>query len=309
MRKVWMSVILLFLSASILDAQIVLNTFLKHDSILVGQPNTITFQLTGAEELSAEDIKWKIPADSIASGLEIINSTVATDYNGKKGIAKSIKFRGEKTGFYPIPPIQVRINDLTYESEAKLVAVLSTLANPLQEEIRDLKEGEEIRYTFLDWLMDYGYIIVLLLLLVVLIVFLVKQFNPKPKVEKEVAPVPEVPQKSALEIAQEKIKSLRANESWKTNTTKEYYAELSYILREFIEGEHEINALELSTTEIIRELKSTGFSREILNGSTRLLNLTDLVKFAKQKPSNEESTAILDELEKNILDIHQKRQS
>ena len=77
---------------------------------------------------------------------------------------------------------------------------------------------------------------------------------------------------------------------WQNNKIKEYYSELTEIVRGYIERELKVPALERTTDEIIETLtdfkssQSITTSKETIKKLKELLEESDLVKFAKSKP-------------------------
>lgn len=78
--------------------------------------------------------------------------------------------------------------------------------------------------------------------------------------------------------------------------TKEFYSELADILRRYLDRSFELDTLELTTFEILRDLKKKAFDVGAVEKIKELLENADLVKFAKLIPlksASERMTAIL----------------
>ena len=73
---------------------------------------------------------------------------------------------------------------------------------------------------------------------------------------------------------------------------KEYFLELSEILRQYLERRFEILAVESTTSEIIRSLTSREISPSLLNKIQQVMESADFVKFAKWKPEPSEIVRI-----------------
>ena len=77
---------------------------------------------------------------------------------------------------------------------------------------------------------------------------------------------------------------------WQAGNVKEYHSQLSEIIRRYTENRFEFIALEMTTYEIIEELKSTvNINDEELKDFRILLQRADLAKFAKSKPVDSEN--------------------
>jgi len=88
----------------------------------------------------------------------------------------------------------------------------------------------------------------------------------------------------AHEIAQEKLDTLKEKALWQQGQIKEYQSELTHIIREYLENRFEIRALESTTDEIARDLKDKGLDDGDKKKLSDILQIADLVKFAKAKP-------------------------
>jgi hypothetical protein len=119
---------------------------------------------------------------------------------------------------------------------------------------------------------------------------LIWYFKNKPKVEIVVEEIkPNVP---AHVIALNKLKELRDKKLWQQDEIKQYYIELSDVLREYLEKRYEVKTHEKTTDEIFDGLKRKSITNENRNKLKQLLVLSDLVKFAKERPlprENDES--------------------
>jgi vacuolar-type H+-ATPase subunit I/STV1 len=87
-----------------------------------------------------------------------------------------------------------------------------------------------------------------------------------------------------------KLNELDEKLLWQNNKVKEYYSELTEIVRGYIERELKVPALEQTTDEIVEmlkdfnEAKTINTSKETIKKLKELLQEADLVKFAKSKP-------------------------
>lgn len=93
------------------------------------------------------------------------------------------------------------------------------------------------------------------------------------------------------------LKSLRDQKLWQTGKVKEYYSGLSDITREYIEGQFHVNAVEMTTDEILQEMMKLKFDKQIYDKLKDAMDLSDLVKFAKYSASELENDNAMDEVE------------
>lgn len=124
--------------------------------------------------------------------------------------------------------------------------------------------------------------------------FIYKRIKNKPVEEVYVAPQP------AHEIALNKLKALESKQLWQTGQLKAYQSELTYIVREYLEKRFDVQALESTTAEIIRDLKQEDISSEHKELLADMFSMADMVKFAKATPPLDIQSQLLDKAEKFV---------
>ena len=90
--------------------------------------------------------------------------------------------------------------------------------------------------------------------------------------------------KPAHVIALNKLNGLKEEELWQKGQIKEYQSKLTFAIREYLENRYDIQALESTTDEISRELKKHDFAGDDEMALKEILQVADLVKFAKATP-------------------------
>lgn len=85
------------------------------------------------------------------------------------------------------------------------------------------------------------------------------------------------------------LENLRQQKLWQSGKVKEFYSSLTDIAREYIEGQFGVNAVEMTTDDILEEIKPLHFSQETYDKLKDTMEVADLVKFAKYSSSNLES--------------------
>ena len=93
--------------------------------------------------------------------------------------------------------------------------------------------------------------------------------------------------------AVDELKRLREEKMWQSGKVKEYFSLLTDIAREYIEGQFGLNAVEMTTDDILDEIKPLHFPKETYNKLKDTMEVADLVKFAKYSASTLESDTAL----------------
>ena len=105
----------------------------------------------------------------------------------------------------------------------------------------------------------------------------------------------------AHETAMQKLSQLQQAELWQQGNIKEYQSQLTYIIREYLENRYEINALENTTAQIRKDLKKINLEENLQNDLQNILQVADLVKFAKAKPGASVHEEFMDKAKRFVL--------
>ena len=191
------------------------------------------------------------------------------------------------TGYVQVPPVgltyaksvddQLRMKAFTdpVQLYATTIAVDTTQAyRPLVPPIEHPVSMKEL----FPWILG-----VLLLALVVLVVWYFLKHR-KPRLDENGEPVkgPVIP---PYNKAIDDLENLKQQKLWQVGKLKEYYSGLSDIAREYIEGQFNVNAVEMTTDDILQEVKELHFDQKIYGKLKDTMELSDLVKFAKYSTS------------------------
>ena len=115
-----------------------------------------------------------------------------------------------------------------------------------------------------------------------IIYFFVKRANgPKVAIPKPTKFVP------ANTIAFNQLDELKGKQLWQKGEIKTYQSELTHIIRAYLENRYKINALENTTNQIGLDLKKLNLDESLRTEVQNILQVADLVKFAKAKPSDD----------------------
>jgi LPXTG-motif cell wall-anchored protein len=199
-------------------------------------------------------------------------------------------------GEYTFPPFPflIRIPKDQDFIEVLTNSVSVTVVAPdvdLEADIRDIKNVFSI--SLFEVLMEsakenklYIFILLGLILLTFAGIYLYRRWKKK-KPLFVFKPKPIIP---AHVEALENLEKLRLKQLWQNNLVKEYYTELTDILRIYTEKGLHINAVEMTSDELIEAIADSEFENksELLSLLRNTLPTSDLVKFAKAMPLADE---------------------
>lgn len=83
------------------------------------------------------------------------------------------------------------------------------------------------------------------------------------------------------------LEALHNRKLWQNSRFKEYYTQLSDILREYLDGRYGVSAMEMTTEEILSAIRKLSLSEKHSSMIAALLRESDLVKFAKYIPEED----------------------
>ncbi len=105
------------------------------------------------------------------------------------------------------------------------------------------------------------------------------------------------PSRPAHEIAFAELAELRNSDLLARGEIKLFYILLSEIIRRYIAGRYQVDALEMTTLELLEHFQQTEMGDKAFSLLREILEQSDLVKFAKFNPPDEEHARLLDAAE------------
>jgi hypothetical protein len=280
-------IILFALNPAVRSQYVEVRTELDTNQIRIGETFHLDIRLNQPEGILVEFPQIK---DTLVGGIELIRDWPADTaaLNGDIEIHKRYRLTSFDSGLYIVPPLKFRIRtDLWTDSLESNRMFLYVHTVPVDSTIYDVKSPLHMPVAFLEVFPFVLGGIIILGAIGFLIWYLRRRKKNKPLFGP---PKPEIP---AHIIAFRELRELADEKLWQKSEFKPYYTRLTEIIRRYMERRYGIQAMEMTSHEILEEWKmsgeNTGDLDEKLNG---LLNLADLVKFAKQKPvasENEEN--------------------
>lgn len=244
---------------------------LDTNAILIGEQ--INFSISNT--ISETEV-WPTYDAFLVEGIEIIKEGKLDTSDNL--ISQNFIITAWDSGSYYIPPI-------AFSATSKTQGLLLNVQTIILEEGAELKDIKQPMAAPIGWSDIWPWLLGIVLL--ILIAYILKKyvFTKKEalKIEKPKVIIP------ADIIALKELITLEKAKIWQEGKIKEYHSSLSEIVRRYTEERFQFIALELTTDEIIDELKSKLNQEQIQNLKT-LLQRADLAKFAKSKPIESENT-------------------
>jgi hypothetical protein len=154
-----------------------------------------------------------------------------------------------------------------------------------QLQLHDIKPVQKAPFVWTDylWILWLVLGIAFILALIGLVIYLILKKKRKGYVFK-----PPVVQPAHVRAINE-LDKLKAEKIWQQGREKEFYSKLTDILRHYIYEREGVNAMEMTSGEILNEVRKLQEVDSVYDNLKQILSTSDLVKFAKYKPYPDEN--------------------
>ncbi|MBU0489475.1 MAG: hypothetical protein KKA07_13625 [Bacteroidetes bacterium] len=239
---------------------------------------------------------WPDFGDTLAGQIEIISKTkIDTTHNtdGSINCSQVLTITSYDSGYYALAPFSCKVvpaggsDTMTLMSDAILFSV-RTMAVDTTKDFKDIKGPLGAPWTLRE-AMPYILYTLAGLVVIFLIWFIWRKLRKKEPILK-LSIKPSVP---AHVRALKAFKALEEKKLWQNNRVKEYYIELTEIVRQYIEERFDIIALELTSEEILAAMRTKEIDESLQNMMRFVFITADFVKFAKATPLPDEHSRCL----------------
>ena len=253
--------------------------YVRRNTFLLGEQTELIYEVKGIKKTDKLSFIPQQKQILGAKGIEIIGEFQDTLIS----FGKEFTWQGSYTitawdsGRVTIPATTIRVND----SVLNLNAINLFVKTPKIKEgkgLYDIKEGyEEVpSSTSLFFQKYWVWFISGLLLIVGLILYF--KFR-----KKKVQSTPEI-SLSLKEVTLQEMDNLFAKRLWEQEGLKEYYFQLSLILRNYLGKRYTLSFMDKTSYQIELLLGQLNVHQDLQREINWMLNQADLVKFAKSSP-------------------------
>jgi hypothetical protein len=267
--------------------------------VLISAQDTprITSAVDTASIRIGEQIHWTVgvevdssaqvifPEGQTFSPLETVEAfkTDTTRKNSRILLQKTYALTQFDSGAYLLPTQRIEIDGRGYFTDSLLVSVATVPVDTVNQKMYDIKPMMGVEANRFGWLKWVGLGLLGALMLGGLLYWFV--FRKKPLSEEA--------QQALLPPYERALKELKRLETSKyliQDEYKQYYTELTDIVRAYLEEEVHVSALESTTDqlldklELLRDSGKLELEEETLSQFRKILETADLVKFAKSRP-------------------------
>ena len=274
---------------------IVVSAAIDSTTLMIGDQTDLHLQVT---QDAQERVEWPEFGERLQDGIEIVDKTIVdtlTLPDGRLQLNQYLTLTSFKDSLFSINEIAFARGADTFFTEPLALNIIQPFEVDSSLAITDIKDIEKAP---IWWWGIIRWILLALGIagLAVGLWYLWKWYEKHRKPEEEEIN-PEL-LRPADEVALEKLDEIKAQKIWKDGKIKEYQTDLTDVVREYIGRRFDVQSTEKTSDETLRELKPilvgdglqvTGDGKALYEKLKKMLQLADLVKFAKWHTTPDEN--------------------
>lgn len=257
--------------------------------LMIGDQTALHLSVT---QEANERVEMPVFGETLQDGIEIIDRSAVdttTLPDGRLQLSQALTLTSFKDSLFPVAPIAVVSGSDTFFTDPMALNVIQPFEVDSSLAITDIKDIEKAP---IYW---WGILRWILLALAVIGLFVGAyygvQWYRKHFLKEEEVIEPEL-LRPADEVALEKLDEIKAQKIWKDGKVKEYQTELTDVVREYIGRRFDVQSTEKTSDETLRAMKPL-IDKELFAKLSKMLQLADLVKFAKWHTTPDENEQAL----------------
>lgn len=274
--------ILLFSMVQIaLAQQFTVSSQLDSASIQIGEQARLRLSVAQPTNLQ---VSIPILSDTITKGIEIVEMVKADTISlsdSRIQVNYDYLITSFDSGFYFIPSYTYAAAGDTLQTAPLGLSVTTVTVNPETDDIKTIKPIMSAPFYWSELFTWVGYVLLAFLVVGIIVLVLLKYVLKKKVPFIDQTPQPVIPPHI---VALEKLEEIKVQKIWQCGDIKVFYTQVTDVLRVYLEGRFGINAMELTSDEIMALVKKEPGLNEVRAALKDLLTLADLVKFAKMVP-------------------------
>jgi hypothetical protein len=276
----------LFVSDKLFAQRTLIDVTIDSAAILIGEQTILHMTVTIDRD---KHVQVVIPGDTLMRGVEVLNFSrpdSSVIENNRLLIKQDILITSFDSALYLLPPLKIIDGlDTVYSNRVALKVSTIPVDTDKPEDFFDIKEVWKPPFVLADyypWI--FGILITLFCICVVgYIIQRVRNQKPLVPFGRETPKLP--PHEQAIM----ELNRIKQRKLWQQGRSKEYYTSITEILRRYIVARFGINAMEMTSGEILDIIKKNSEADSVYENLKQMLQLADFVKFAKWNPLPDEN--------------------
>ncbi|MFV0173244.1 BatD family protein [Empedobacter falsenii] len=250
---------------------------LDRTTIKVGEPIQYEMKI---DFKKGDKIVFPTISDSLNYHIEVLDQKIDTvKTEGKSEIVQQLELTGFEAGKFTIPSFIIQKNDKDLTTKQLEIEIQDVEVDTSKNAIFPIKPVMEEEYSIRDYWNKYWlYGIIAFIFFIIAAVLLILYIRAKSKLSGDKL------YKTPYDEAKASLKALDAKKYLKRGEQKEYYTQLSFIVRRYLGRVYNFSALEILSDDLVKYIAT---KQDVLPDDVQkfkqFLFDADLVKFAKQE--------------------------
>ncbi len=211
------------------------------------------------------------------------------DLGSQRRILFTVPVQAFDSGSYRLPPFEYVTGADTARSntiELKVAPVSVSADDQISDYAGTADPEDPSVFDWIpDWVVDYWWIVLIGLVIIGAGVYAWHRYRTKGYL------IPKKPEPTPYEEAMGRLNKLKDQKLWEQGMEKEYFTELTDILRRYLARRFGINAEEMTSRQIMASLAKNEETKDKRAYFRKILDVADFVKFAKVRPLPEDNIA------------------
>lgn len=268
---------------------LIVSATLDSTTLFIGDQTDLHLRAIGE---AGEQVSMPVLDKELIPGVEIVDRTIVDTISLKDGRVQYDQYLTltsfEDSLFYIAPLPFVSGDDTVWSDGLTLNVVQPFEMDTTDMAITDIKG---VYKAPIWWWGIFRWVLLALLLAGVGVAgYYLITYLQRRKREEEGNVVITEPLRPAEEVALEKLDAIKEKKIWQQGQVKEYYTQLTDVVREYIARRFEVSSVEQTSDETLRDIRPLLSERKDLYEQLRkMLTLADLVKFAKWSTTPDEN--------------------
>ncbi|WP_211833422.1 hypothetical protein [Porphyromonas levii] len=265
---------------------------LERSTILIGEQVQLNVRVVYPSD---QAMRLVLPEDTLVAGVEIIESVLADSVivnNRLHEMIYNVTITSFDSATYTLRNINALVGDSVYTATDELNLIVNTVPIDLSTspEPMDIKGQWKPKFVWQDYIL-YLYILLGIIAALVAAYYLRKYLRGRKNTQEEGSVV--VPLQDPYQEAIQSIEALKQQELWEHNQTKEYYTQMTDILRRYLWRVYSIDTMDKTSSEILETFRTKIGKDRMYSELSKILQTADLAKFAKYQPDSDDNISLL----------------